>query len=547
MISKILFIMIAILTYSNASYGVVKRHDVSEKLYEVSKPPSFIIDMPGDGHGVLIASQWVITAAHTTFLTDRGKKIRIGNKDYEIDKVVIHPGDLSAPSHLNKGDAKPLIDFLKRDKDIALLKLTTKVTGVKPIQLYRDNNEQGKIITGYGKGATGNGLTGAQMETRGSGVMNKFSNVINKVSDKWLFYQFDNSVGALPLEGMSGSGDSGGPAIIVENNTPYLAGLHSWHTYEGDLSNYQSSLYGQSGAMVRISYYKDWIQGEMSSSNDALDDYILTQMSESDVQGIQLTIVKNEKVIKVANYGVVKDNENINLNSTEIGTWIITLQKDSFFEQHSNLNSALNCPSKNKSETSKNSSACVIDWKKSVRTDHPVIKGKSSDQLSLSVYPKDNLSIVLLGDEVSSIPENFADEIASFYVPTMKVYSGYALVKYVKSLWRELEVVGYENTHSVAVKLQKTHQFTFEESHLQGLGYLLLEQNKLQQAAHVFELNCRLYPESANTFYDLGEAYSELKLSQQAINSYEKSFKLNPGYESFVKDKIEKLREKSNI
>jgi len=538
---KLFYLVVAFLTYSSASYGVVKRHDVNGKLYEVIESPAFIIDMPGDGHGVLIASQWVVTAAHTTSLSDRGRTIRIGNNNYEIDKVVIHPGDLSAPSHLSKGDSKPLLEFLKRDKDIALLKLTSKVIGVKPIPLYKDVNEQGEIVTGYGKGATGNGLTGAQMETRGAGVMNKFNNVINKVSDKWLFYQFDNSADALPLEGMTGSGDSGGPAIIVENNIPYLAGLHSWHTYEGDMSNYKASLYGQSGAMVRISYYKDWIQDEMNSTNDALDDYILTQMSESNVKGMQLAVIQDEKIIKVANYGAVENNKSIKLNLIEVGSWLMALQKNNFFDQRSNINTTLNCPSK---ISSKISSSCVIGWKQSVRSDHPVIKGKSGDQLSLSVYPKDNLSIVLLGDNVSSIPENYADDIASFYVPKMKEYSGYGLVKSVKNLWRELEVVGYKYAHSVAIKLQNTHQFTFEESNLQSLGYLLLEQNKLQQAAQVFQLNCRLFPESANTFYDLGEVYSELKLSKQAINSYEKSFKLNSGYEQFVKGKIKELEEK---
>ena len=542
--SKSLFLMIAFLSYSSVSYAVVKRHDVNAKLYEINQAPAYILDMPSDGHGVLIGSQWVVTAAHTTSLTDRGSTVRIGNQDYQIDKVVIHPGDLSAPSHLSQGDGKPLMDFLKRDKDIALLKLTTKVIGVKPIQLYRDTNEQGKIVTGYGKGATGNGLTGAQMETRGSGVMNHFSNVINKVSDKWLFYKFDNSADALPLEGMTGSGDSGGPGIIVENNIPYLAGLHSWHTYEGDMANFKAALYGQSGAMVRISGYKDWIQDEINSTNDALDDYIIAQMSESDVQGMQLAIIQDEKVIKVANYGAVENTTNIKLNAPEIGNWIIGLQKGSFFEQRSNINTPLNCPTKNNNKIPNTSPACVLAWKQSVRTDHPVIKGKSSDQLSLSVYPEDNLSIVLLGDNVSSIPENFSDDIASFYVPTMKEYSGYGLVKSVKDLWRELEIVGYNNAHSVAIKLQNSHQFTFEESNLQILGYLLLEQNKGLQSLEIFKLNTRFFSDSPKTFYDLGEAYSELKDYQQAIISYQHVFKNNPSYEAFVKDKIEALQGK---
>jgi tetratricopeptide (TPR) repeat protein len=541
---KLLCLTVTLLSYSCVSYGVVKRHDVNGKLYEVSQPPCFVIDMPGDGHGVLIGSRWVVTAAHTTSLYDRGETLRIGNIDYKIDKVVIHPGDISAPSHLNKGDAKPLIDFLKRDKDIALLKLTTDVIGVEPIQLYRGSNEQGKIVTGYGKGATGNGLIGAQMETKGSGVMNQFNNVINKVSDNWLFYQFDNSSNALPLEGMTGSGDSGGPGIIVENNIPYLAGLHSWHTYEGDMSNYKAALYGQSGAMVRISGYKDWIQNEMNSTHDALDDYIVTQMADSNVQEMHLAIIQDEKVIKMVNYGAIENKINIQLSAKEISNWVISLQESHFFEQKSNFNTPLNCPTKSKSNASNTSSDCVLNWEQNVRTDHPVIVGKSSKQLSISIYPQNNLSIILLSRNVSSIPKSFSDDIASFYVPSMKKYSAYGLVKSVKDLWRELEIVGYENTHSVAIKLQRTHQFKFEESNLQGLGYLLMEQNKSPHALEVFKVNSRFFPESPNTFYDLGQVYYELKHYQQALTSYQKAIKINPLYETFVKDKIAELKEK---
>jgi tetratricopeptide (TPR) repeat protein len=437
------------------------------------------------------------------------------------------------------------MDFQKTDKDIALLKLTKNVTGVKPIQLYRGGDEKGKKITAYGKGATGNGLIGAQLETAGTGVMNKFTNIISKVTDKWLFYRFDKSPEALPLEGMTGSGDSGGPAIIIENDTPYLVGLHSWHTYEGDMSNYQPALYGQSGVLVRVSGYQDWIKSVINSENDALDDYILTQMSESNVQGMQLAIIQDEKVIKVADYGVVKDVDNMPLNALEIADWIIRLQKDHFFEQVTNTNTRLKCPVINKNTTSHTISGCVIDWTKSERTDHPVIKGNDNKQLSISIYPKGSLFIVLLSQNVSYIPENFSDDIAYFYLPTMKEYSGYGLVTSVKNLWRDLEITGYENAHSVAIKLQNIHNFKFEESNLDNWGYLLLDQNKSKQAAQVFKLNNRFFPNSANTFYDLGEAYSELKLSQQAIESYEKSVALNPGYEPYVREKIEALKEKN--
>jgi hypothetical protein len=69
----------------------------------------------------------------------------------------------------------------------------------------------------------------------------------------------------------------------------------------------------------------------------------------------------------------------------------------------------------------------------------------------------------------------------------------------------------------VAIRLQNTNQFKFEESNLKNVGYLLIEQNKAPQALVVFKLNSCFFHESPNTFYDLGEAYAELKHYQQTI------------------------------
>lgn len=51
---------------SSTAGAVVIRHDVEDSAYRIpaSAFPA-LVDMPGEGHGVLIAPQWVITAAHT--------------------------------------------------------------------------------------------------------------------------------------------------------------------------------------------------------------------------------------------------------------------------------------------------------------------------------------------------------------------------------------------------------------------------------------------------------------------------------------------------
>jgi hypothetical protein len=54
-----------LLTFSFTTSAVIIRGDVEDAKYRVpaSAFPA-LVDMPGEGHGVLIAPQWVVTAAH---------------------------------------------------------------------------------------------------------------------------------------------------------------------------------------------------------------------------------------------------------------------------------------------------------------------------------------------------------------------------------------------------------------------------------------------------------------------------------------------------
>lgn len=49
----------------------------------------------------------------------------------------------------------PLMDFFKSRSDIALIKLASTVSGVKPINIYSGKSEKGKTITVYGGGLLG--------------------------------------------------------------------------------------------------------------------------------------------------------------------------------------------------------------------------------------------------------------------------------------------------------------------------------------------------------------------------------------------------------
>lgn len=74
-------------------------------------------------------------------------------------------------------------------------------------------------------------------------------------------------------------------------------------------------------------------------------------------------------------------------------------------------------------------------------------------------------------------------------------------------------------------------------------GYKLLAQKKITEAIEVFKVNVKLYPESANTYDSLGEAYEKAGNKKLAIENYEKAIKLDPNNEN-AKKIVEKLKGK---
>jgi tetratricopeptide (TPR) repeat protein len=76
---------------------------------------------------------------------------------------------------------------------------------------------------------------------------------------------------------------------------------------------------------------------------------------------------------------------------------------------------------------------------------------------------------------------------------------------------------------------------------LNGLGYQYLGEDRIPDAILVFELNTKLYPESANTYDSLGESYVAIGDNQLAIKNYEKSVELNPDNEN-AKEMQKKLK-----
>ena len=66
------------------------------------------------------------------------------------------------------------------------------------------------------------------------------------------------------------------------------------------------------------------------------------------------------------------------------------------------------------------------------------------------------------------------------------------------------------------------------EDVINAKGYDLMGEKKLKEAIEIFKLNVFAFPQSANAFDSLGEAYLEAGDRQSAIENYKKSLLLNP-------------------
>jgi len=90
---------------------------------------------------------------------------------------------------------------------------------------------------------------------------------------------------------------------------------------------------------------------------------------------------------------------------------------------------------------------------------------------------------------------------------------------------------------------QQNDVFNFRADQLNRLGYKLINDNKLEAAKVVLELNAKEHPTNYNAWDSLGEAYMKLGQDDLAIESYEKSLELYPKNSNAV-EMIKKIKAK---
>jgi hypothetical protein len=223
--------------------AIIARHDADdERLLAEARPYTAVAPIGRQGQCTLIAPRWALTAAHVAASLPTGQtRLRFGDRDYLVERVVIHP----------QGHAQP---GRPPEVDLALLRLDRDVEGVAPLPLYRAADEQGKTILVVGAGDVGDGRAAPKA---GDGHRRAGRNIVDDAGPKRLFFRFDAPPEGVELEAVSGPGDSGGPALIQSESAASVAGVSSGSA-EG-----QPGRYGVVEVYTRVSSYADWIDAEL--------------------------------------------------------------------------------------------------------------------------------------------------------------------------------------------------------------------------------------------------------------------------------------------
>jgi len=95
---------------------------------------------------------------------------------------------------------------------------------------------------------------------------------------------------------------------------------------------------------------------------------------------------------------------------------------------------------------------------------------------------------------------------------------------------------------AVALSEYRQQKKSLNQAQVNRLGYWLLNKKKIDEAIEVFKMNVEDYPDSANAYDSLGEAYMAKGDKERAIQNYQKSIELNPSNTNGI-EKLKSLRE----
>lgn len=234
---------------ASPAVAIVERTDRQDDQYLAlgQRFPAVCEVRPG-GSGTLIAPRFVLTAAHVASGRGGATAVACGDRVYPVKRAWIHSQGTS------EGNRPPEVD-------LALLELESAVEGIEPVPINRGRDEAGRtaFLVGVGDyGKAGEPLTPTDHRTRAA------TNTVADAGPMRLFFPFEPPPLGTDLEGVSGPGDSGGPALLERDGRVVVAGVSS-------AADGPPGRYGLTDIYTRVSTHADWIDRTIRESSSNRD------------------------------------------------------------------------------------------------------------------------------------------------------------------------------------------------------------------------------------------------------------------------------------
>ena len=219
---------------------IIRRDDRPDSAYcNLGAQARALVSFGRAGDGTLIGSRWVLTAGHIArSLSMRQPEMRsvdVGGATYAVQETFVHPEWTEMGPH-----DRTLISASGRG--VTLLSHAHAKGPLPPSgQAVGTGATPDRIEDGKARGATSR---------------------VDSVNAQWLYFSFDAPSSGTELEGAPGAGDSGGPAIVVIDGMPFVAGVSS-AGYDG--VNGPGS-YGAVDVFTRVSTHAAWIDKVMMAA-----------------------------------------------------------------------------------------------------------------------------------------------------------------------------------------------------------------------------------------------------------------------------------------
>jgi tetratricopeptide (TPR) repeat protein len=154
-------------------------------------------------------------------------------------------------------------------------------------------------------------------------------------------------------------------------------------------------------------------------------------------------------------------------------------------------------------------------------------------------YPKQKTGVVILsnsGNGFSIIPE-LVSQITGHSHPAFawmgyEAYNSPAKLLFKDILQRGITAITqYRALHNTRRKIS-----VLNEAQVNGVGYWLLGKKRIEEAVEIFKMNVEDFPNSANAYDSLGEAYMTKGDKELSIKNYKRSLELNPNNANAVEN-----------